>query len=74
MRDAKNLQTINLHIEDNLCRIDSIWINEDGAIFIKVEKDEMMVNYQADKIISLLKEQNLLRANAKIPRLYAENF
>jgi hypothetical protein len=73
MRDAKNLQTLNLHINQNLCKIDSVWITEEGSLFIKVEEKEMMINYQADKIIDLLKEQNLLNLNVKIPTFHTED-
>jgi|LauGreDrversion4_2_1035121.scaffolds.fasta_scaffold6188034_1 hypothetical protein len=73
MRDAINLQDLNLQINEEEFRINSVWANEDGEMFIKLEKDEMMVNYKADKIISLLKEQNLLRNNAKVPKLCTED-
>jgi hypothetical protein len=73
MRDAINLQDLNLQINEEEFRINSVWANEDGEMFIKLEKDEMTVNYKADKIISLLKEQNLLRKNAKVPKLCTED-
>jgi hypothetical protein len=73
MRDAKDLQTINLNIDETICSIDSIWITEEGSLFIKVQKDEITINYPSEKIISLLKEQNLLKLNAKIPQLCTED-
>jgi hypothetical protein len=73
MRDAKNLQTLNLRIDNQICKINSVWITEEGSIFIKVEVDDYTVNYQAEKLISILKEQNLLNLNAKIPKLCSED-
>jgi hypothetical protein len=69
MRDAVNLQDLNLQINEEEYKINSVWANEDGEIFIKLEKEEAMINYRAEKIISLLKEQNLLRSNAKVQRI-----
>jgi hypothetical protein len=58
-----------LQINEEEYKINSVWANEDGEIFIKLEKEEAMINYRAEKIISLLKEQNLLRSNAKVQRI-----
>ena len=73
MRDAKNLQDLNLHINQSLYKIDSVWITEEGSLYIKVESEDSTTNYQADKIISMLKEQNLLNLNAKVPQLCTED-
>jgi hypothetical protein len=69
MRDAKNLQTLNLHINQNSCKIDSVWITENGDLYFKIKEKEMTINYQADKIIYLLKEQNLLNPDVKVSEL-----
>ena len=58
MRDARNLQKINLKIDEELCTIDSVWVTENGDLYVKVNQKDMTVNYQADKIVSMIMTEN----------------
>jgi hypothetical protein len=58
MRDARNLQKINLKIDEELCTIDSVWLTENGELYIKVNQKDMTVNYQAEKIVSMIMIEN----------------
>lgn len=61
MRDAKNLQKINLKIDEEMCTIDSVWVTENGDLYIKVNQKDMTVNYQANKIVSMIMEENEMK-------------
>jgi hypothetical protein len=61
MRDARNLQKINLKIDEELCTIDSVWVTENGELYVKVNQKDMTVNYQAEKIVSMIMMENEMK-------------
>jgi hypothetical protein len=61
MRDARNLQKINLKIDEELCTIDSVWVTDNGELYVKVNQKDMTVNYQAEKIVSMIMMENEMK-------------
>jgi hypothetical protein len=45
MRDARNLEDLEIKVGERTGRVDSFWITEAKEIFIKVNYGDMVVNY-----------------------------
>jgi hypothetical protein len=70
MRDARNLQEIQLNINNENCSIDSFWLTEHGELYISVNQDDMKVNYQASKLVDLIMNQKPIQEDVKISTVH----